>query len=93
MSLLSSFLSRDIGGEPIQAMPLRKGFVNLESPSVVIKPRVIQCVVAGDVTITWNDGTSDPIALEEGNSFSIDFAKSLLVESGTKIHATGKSVS
>jgi len=90
---MSTFISRDVGGEPIQAMPLRKGFVNLVSPSVVNKPRVIYCVTSGDVTITWTDGTPDTFTLVTGDSFAIDGATSLLVGAGTKIHAAGKSVS
>lgn len=87
-----SWMSRDKGGEIIQAMPLRKGFINLVNPAVVNKPRVIYCVTAGDITITWYDGTTDTITMKEADSFTIDNAKSLLVEIETKVHVSGKSV-
>ena len=85
-----TYLSRDVGGEPIQAVPLRKNFVNLTSTSKIIKPRTIFCVTAGDITVYWNDGTNDVIALQEGDSFPIDGAKSVAMGTTTKIHGTGK---
>ena len=59
----------------IQAMPLRKGKVNLTSGSYKIK--IIYCASDGNITITWDDNTTDEIVLTEGNSFAIDGAKSI----------------
>jgi hypothetical protein len=86
-----SFLSRDVGGDPIQAMPLRKGFVNLDTGVVVNKPRIAFCVSAGSFTITWNDSTTDSISMNDGDSFTIDHAKSLAINSGT-FHIIGKTI-
>ena len=76
---MNTYLSRDIGGEPIQAIPLRKNFVNLITTSKVIFPKIIHSVVAGDVVITWEDGTTSTVALTLGDLFSIEGAASLAI--------------
>lgn len=86
-----SWLSRDKDGDAIQAFPLRKDFVNLESASVVTTPRVIVCVTDGTIVITWNDTTTDSVVMVEGDSYAIDGATSLTISSG-KFHVIGKTV-
>ena len=87
---MATHLSRDVGGEPIQVVSLRQGFVNLAEYSKVLKPRIIYCVTAGDIVITWNDNTTDTITLTKGDWFSIDGAKFLMISTTTVIHASGK---
>lgn len=87
-----TWLSRDVGGNVIQTMPLRKGFVNLANPATVDSPRIVYCVADGTITLSWREGGTDDIAMVAGDSFAIDNCSSLLVASGT-FHALGKSVS
>ena len=87
---MSTHLSRDVGGEPIQIVPLRKGFVNLDTDCKVIDPRLVHCVTAGDIIITWRDGSTSTIALALGDYFAIDGAKSLAIGAATVIHAGGR---
>jgi hypothetical protein len=87
---MTTAMSRDVGGEPISGVPLRKNFVNLSATSKVIKPRIIHCVTGGDVVITWLDGTTSTITLTKGDSFPIDNAKYLSISATTVIHASGK---
>lgn len=91
MSNEFSNMSRDYGGRIIPAMPLRENFVNLQNPSVVNNPRLIYCVSAGDVTITWKSGSTDTISMNDDSSFAIDGARSLVVDSGI-FHSVGKNI-
>ena len=86
-----SWLSRDVGGEPVQAFPLRNGFVNLENPAVVSTPRIIACVDDGAFIITWDDSTTATIDAAAGDSYAIDGSTSLVISSG-KFHVIGKTV-
>lgn len=88
---MSSFLYKDVGGDLIQAMPLKKGFVNLEAAAVVSVPRIISCVDDGAFVITWVAGGTDTIDMVAGGSFALDNVASLSISSG-KFHVVGKSV-
>jgi len=87
---MGTHLSRDVGGEPIQAVPLRKDFVNLSENYKVLKPRLVYCVTGGDIVITWGDATTSTITLTQSDYFPIDGASSLMVSATTVIHAGGK---
>lgn len=86
-----SFLSRDRGGEPIQAMPLRQNFINLTLTKKVIRPRIVYCVADGDIELHFNDGDDITVSLIAGESFTIDDAKESIIVSGT-FHFSGKAV-
>ncbi|MBV5347422.1 hypothetical protein JZU46_04310 [bacterium] len=68
-------LSQNGKSGAIQAMPLRKDKINLVSGSYDLS--LIFCVIDGNITITWYDDTTSVVALVEGDSFTIDEAKSV----------------
>ena len=65
-----------------QIFVLEKGRVNLTSGSVS-NPAVVHCVVAGNIVVTWWDGTTSTIALVEGDRFGFKEVKSVAISTGT----------
>ncbi len=59
----------------VQAMPLRKGFINLTSGS--FEANLIYCAIDGNITLNWEDGTETVVALVEGDSFTVDGADTI----------------
>ncbi len=78
-------LVSDRSASPIQAFPLIQGGLNITSAdgaqSNVI---LIHCVVAGTITILWDDGASDLITVEDNQDFTVTpNVASITVTSGT----------
>lgn len=74
-------LAQSPGGCSIQAFPLLQGTVNLTSGTYIAT--VARCVAAGNLTITWQDGTTAVIACVAGDYYSIPAGPSCTVSSGT----------
>lgn len=68
----------------IQAMPLVKGLVNL-IPASGAKSNIsiVDCVLDGEITITWDDDTTSDVAFTEGMQKAVSNAKTVAVKSGT----------
>ena len=65
----SNGMGKDRDGHIIQAVPLVQGKVNLSAGDHFTKG-VIHCVEAAVVTLTWNDGTTDDIDMQDGEDYS-----------------------
>jgi len=74
-------LLRSDGDNQVQAMPLRKGKVNITSG--VHTPNLIYCVVDGTFTITWENGGTSPISMIEGATFALMDVESITITGGT----------
>lgn len=84
-------LATDVNGHPIQAFPLYYGKVNLTAASGVIGVcRLVRCVVAGNIIVTFPCAPSDPktIAMSAGQDLSIPNGASVnLAGSAGTFHA------
>ena len=61
----------------MQVMPLKKGLVNLVAGT--FKAKLIYCVTDGNVTITWRDNTTTVVAMVEGNTFTLQGIKNVIL--------------
>jgi hypothetical protein len=67
-------LATDANGHPIQAFPLYYGKVNLQAAAGVVGVcRLVRCVVAGNIIVTFPCAPADPktIAMTAGQDLSI----------------------
>lgn len=80
------------GDHAIQAMPLKKGFVNLVAGATISDPKLVYCVTDGPVTVVWSDDTNDTLDLVQGDSFALVGVKSMTIGAGSKIHVLATSV-
>ncbi len=67
----------------INSYPIKKGRVNLESPSTLIGAAV--CIADGTVAVIWDDDTTDDIDMLVGDSINFIDAKLATISSG-KFH-------
>jgi hypothetical protein len=68
-------LSYSEGKDAIQAMPLKKGMLNLTAGTY--KANLVYCVTDGNITLNWPDGTTTAVALVEGNTFVVSTTKNI----------------
>jgi len=75
----------DKAGQPMQAMPLREGRVNLtSSDGDVTDVSLTECVVAGDIKITWGaTGNDDTISCLVGSNYTVGKSDIIEIVSGT----------
>ncbi len=79
-------LGRSDGGDAVQAFPLQQGLVNLENAAgAITNVKIIHCVDAGNLTITWSAGVTSTIACLAGNDYTVIGAYSCTVATG-KFH-------
>ena len=65
-------------GQKTQAFPLKVGKINLTSGTYT-GVNMSFCVAAGDIVVTWKDGTFDTISCEIGDYFSMIDAAQVVV--------------
>ena len=80
-------LASSASGDSVQAFPLRKGLINITTgtvtdPDTGLRPRLVHCVIAGIIVITWPDDSTNMLTLASGDDFSIVDAKSVSVSTG-----------
>ena len=81
-------LAPSASGDSVQAFPFRKGLLNISTGVVVdprtdLRPQLVHCVIAGSIILTWPDASTNTIALDIGDDFSIVEAESVEVSTGT----------
>ena len=70
----------------IQAMPLRRGLVNLtSSDGAKSNINIIDCLEEGEVTIVWDEGSIDDVLFLIGMQKAVQDVKTVAVKSG-KFH-------
>ena len=65
----------------LNAFPLGKGMVNLTTGTY--GEGIFYCIEDGDLTITWEDASTDTISCVAGNAFEVHTATSVVITSGT----------
>lgn len=73
-------------GGVVQIFPLLQNQVMLSSGTypnaTIISFSKIHCSSAGNITVTWEDGLTKEISLNDGEDFGIKTAKSITITSG-----------
>ena len=68
------------------AFPIVKGQINLTSgthqATGALNELVMYCVADGDLTVAWQDNTTDTLSCVVGNAFKL-YCKSVTIASGT----------
>ena len=77
-------LIKDKQAEAVQAFPLTKGKVNLET-GTHSDVMLIRCIVDGDITVNWDSESNSTISCVVGDDYSVDPGTTIEIVSG-KFH-------